>query len=88
MRTYNFTLPMNMRTLRFRRPSFTGCLHRKVGDERIKTSKAKQKSLEMGDFPLQILETKRKERLEELKAECLELKTQLSGRPQLIKQSL
>ncbi|CAL8095546.1 unnamed protein product [Orchesella dallaii] len=61
----------NMRTLRIR-PSFPSCINRKVSDERPK------RALEMGDFPLQILETRRQERLAELKAECLDLKHQLS----------
>lgn len=62
----------DMRTLKFR-PSFPTCINRKVSDGGSK------KTLEMGDFPLHILETRRKERLAELKAECLELKHQLSG---------
>ncbi|ODM99210.1 hypothetical protein Ocin01_07472 [Orchesella cincta] len=61
-----------MRTLRLR-PSFPSCINRKVSDER-----PKKVSLEMGDFPLQELELLRQERLAELKAECLDLKHQLS----------
>lgn len=67
----------DMRTLRFR-PSFPACINRKVSDG------VSKKELEIGDFPLHILETRRNERLAELKAECLELKHQLSGTNKII----